>query len=167
MVKTKFAMSASDLVVPSSIGEARFREAGLAWLDMGFELFAQEVFSSVSFDWVRKLDGDSEIQLSLDSAKNFRTRGLQEAVGAPPEIFKRRERFDAAVDKLLSRTSLANLWGALANSHIAKLDVFYIIEAWEQKNRELATAKTYPRFNDSSEFLFYLTQSRKTTHPWL
>jgi hypothetical protein len=168
MVKVQIALQPARLVVPSSLAEPRLREAGLAWLDMALELFEQEVFSLVKLDWWRTMDGtENQLLLSLDSSKNFRTRQLQDMTGAPPEVFKRRERFDDAVKKLLSRAQPEDLWAALVNQSLFTVDCWYIQEAWGHKTVGTSLERTYPRFSDSREFLFHLMQVRKLPpHPW-
>jgi hypothetical protein len=169
MVKTKLALNPALLVVPTSIAEPRLREAGLAWIDMALELFAQEVFSAVKLDWWRKIDGsENHLLVSLDSSKNFRTKGFGEQAGAPADVGQRRERLDSGVAKLIVRTTPQDLWAALVNHHLASVDAQYLGDAWRQKTRGTSLEDTYPAFTDSREFLFYLTQARGIpTHPWI
>lgn len=169
LVKNKFELRRDLLVVPPSIAEPRLRDAGLAWLDMARELFSQEVFSRLTLDWTRPDDSAPMLVLALDSAKNWKTRPLMELPDAPPEIHERRQRFDAAVKKLMTRTTPEDLWAALANQRLANFGAWEFIEAWRVRvgDDEVAN-KTYPRFMDSQELLFHWLQHEgKATHPWL
>jgi hypothetical protein len=166
MVKSEFEMRGELLVVPASIDEPRLCAAGLAWLDMALELFSQEVFSELELRWYRPIAGTAPVlQLTLDSSKNFRTKKLQDSPDAPPAQFKRRERFDAAVAKMFTRTTPEDLWAALANQRLACLHSHDFLQAWESAG---SGENCYPRFTDSKQFLFYLMQYFKIpAHPWL
>jgi len=167
MIKSEFVLHGA-LTVPASFAEPRLRAAGYAWLDMALELFAQEVYSELELRWWRPLNGSNPVLiLSLDSAKNFRTRKLQGYVDAPPEQLRRRERFDAAVATLMARTTPEDLWAALATQRLARITAADFIHAWAQALGAEA-AHSYPRFPDSMHFLFHLMQeSGVTGHPWL
>jgi hypothetical protein len=170
MVKKILAMNASLLSVSLNMAEPRLCNAGLAWVDMALELFAQEIFSVVRLDWWRETDGtDNQLLLSLDSSKNFTTKNIATLPGAPADIGKRRERFDVAVEKLLSRTTAEDLWAALSNQILAKIDGYYLLSAWKLKTGSSTTRDTtYPAFTDSREFLFYMMKARELPpHPWV
>jgi hypothetical protein len=170
MVKKILAMNASLLSVSLNMAEPRLCNAGLAWVDMALELFAQEIFSVVRLDWWRETDGtDNQLLLSLDSSKNFTTKNIATLPGAPADIGKRRERFDVAVEKLLSRTTAEDLWAALSNQILAKIDGYYLLSAWKLKTGSSTTRDTtYPTFTDSREFLFYMMKARELPpHPWV
>lgn len=165
MIKSEFTLRGELLTVPASFDEPRLRAAAYAWLDMALELFAQEVYSALQMRWWRPLDGSAPVLLlELDSAKNFRTKKLQAYPDAPPEKYKRRERFDAAVAKLMSRTTAEDLWAALANQKLACIQSLDFVKAWERAVGE-KEAHSYPRFADSGQFLSHLVGSAYA-HPW-
>ncbi|WP_060064573.1 hypothetical protein [Burkholderia ubonensis] len=169
MVKSEFVLRNELLTVPESIAEPRLRAAGLAWLDMALELFSQEVLSGVSLSWRRPLDGsETLLVLVLDSSKNYQTKELMARPNAPPTVLRRRERFDEAVAKLMTRTSPEDLWAALANQSLAHIGAWDFTQAWSSKTSDTALRDLYPSFSDSREFLFYRLQALKTpSHPWL
>jgi hypothetical protein len=169
MVKKKLALNAALLSVPMDMAEARICNAGLAWVDMARELFAQEVFSLVKVEWWRKPDGsENHLWVSLDSSKNYTTRDMAALPAAPADIGKRRERFDVAIGKLLSQTTPEALWAALVNQMLATIDAYSLREAWKLKNGSTTLNTTYPAFTDSREFLFYLMKARDLPpHPWV
>ncbi len=169
MVNKKLALNASLLCLPLNMAEPRLCNAGLAWVDMALELFAQEIFSVVRVDWWRETDGtDNQLLLSLDSSKNFITKQMATLPGAPADIGKRRERLDVAIEKLLSRTTAEALWAALSNQILAKIDGYYLLSAWKLKTGSTSRDTTYPAFTDTREFLFYLMKARELPpHPWV
>ena len=167
-VKSEFELNPSLLTVPVGFHEPHLRQAGLAWLDMAVELFNQEVFSVLELSWRRPTNKVPVLTISLDSSMNFRTKPLQDRPDAPPVCYKRRERLDAAVKKVLTRTTPEDLWAALANQSLATLSVYTFIRAWEASVGTEVSKDTYPRFSNSEEFLFHIAKVSDTpAHPWL
>lgn len=169
MVKSEFTLRNDLLVVPTDLREPRVREAGLAWLAMALDLASQEVFSDLTLRWRRNLAGtENTLVLEFDSSKNYTTKSLMAIPDAPPTIYRRRERFDAAVAKLMTQTTPENLWAALAGQRLAQICAWDLQEAWCKKTGERSTLKTYPRFTDERDFLNNLMEVfDEEIHPWL
>ena len=168
VVESKFDLNPNLLTVPVGFVEPRLREAGLAWLAMAVELFNEEMFSILELTWHRPTNKVPVLTIKLDSSKNWRTKSLLEHPDAPPLIYKRRERLDAAVKKLLERTTVEDLWAAVANQNLGTISAYKFVKAWEASvGTEIAKA-SYPRFNNAEEFLFHIVKTSDIpSHPWL
>lgn len=167
-VKSEFELNPNLLTVPVGFHEPRLRAAGMAWLDMALELFSEEVFSQLELTWFRPTETVPKLVISLDSSKNVRTKQMLLSAGAPQEIYKRRERLDAALKKLMARTTPEDLWAALANQRLANIGAWEFLKAWELVVGPEAAKTSYPRITSSEEFLFHLkTHLNLHTHPWL
>ena len=168
MVKSEFELNPNLLVVPVSFDEPRLRQAGLAWLDMAVELFNFEVYSVLELNWRRPTCKVPVLTITLDSSMNFRTKPLLERPDAPPVTYKRRERLDAAIKKLLTRTTPEDLWAALANQSLAYIGAYTFIRAWAAREGAEASKLTYPRLSGGEELLFHTVKTMDlTSHPWL
>lgn len=168
VVESKFELNPNLLTVPVGFVEPRLRQAGLAWLDMALELFNSEMFSILELTWHRPTNKVPVLTIKLDSSKNWRTKSLLEFPDAPPLIYKRRERLDAALAKLMARTTPEDLWAAVANQDLACISAYKFVQAWEANVGTEAAKVSYPRFNEAEEFLFHLAKARGISdHPWL
>lgn len=167
-VKSTFKLDVTKLTVAPNLNEPHIRAAGLAWLQTALELFQEEVFSIFELEWNRTPRGECQLTISLDSSMNVHTRPMLALAGAPPIIYERRERFDEAMRRLMSRTTPEDLWLALANQRLAYIWVYDINTAWENCAGETARRTRYPTFSSPENFLFYLMSTRKDAyHPWL
>ena len=167
-VKSEFELNPNLLTVPVGFHEPRLRTAGLAWLDMAVELFNEEVYSQLELSWFRPTETVPKLIISLDSSKNFRTKAMLDSAGAPALIYKRRERLDAALKKLMARTTPEDLWAALANQRLANIGAWEFLKAWELVVGPEAAKTSYPRLTGAEEFLGHLTSHLQlNTHPWL
>lgn len=168
VVESKFELNPNLLTVPVGFAEPRLREAGLAWLDMAVELFRDEVFSILELTWHRPTNKVPVLTIKLDSSKNFRTKPLLDLPDAPALIYKRRERLDAAVKKLMARTTPEDLWAALANQTLSCISAYTFIRAWEASVGTEAAKASYPRIGSAEELLFHITKAWDIPgHPWL
>lgn len=169
MIKSELPLNTPLLTVADSISTTHLKTAGLAWLDMAVELFAEEVFSELSLKWWRGLESEKSLLiLSLDSSKNYHTKELLRRPGAPKDIYRRRERFDAAVAKLLTRTTPEHLWAALANSRLANVGAWDFAAGWERRYTPSPREKDYPVFMDGQDFWRALADVFSVkAHPWL
>lgn len=169
MVKSEFPLRRDLMQLPSSLSEPRIRDAGLAWLAMALDLANQEVFSDLNLRWRRDLmTGENLLVLEFDSSKNYQTKKLMALPDAPPQIYRRRERFDAALAKLFTQTTAEDLWAALAGHRLAQICAWDLTEAWCRKIGERSTLKSYPRFTDARDFLNNLMEVfDEEIHPWL
>jgi hypothetical protein len=169
VTKVQVILDSSRLVVPTDLAAPHLKEAGLAWLKMGLELFKAEPFSVLSIEWYRGVAGTtSTMTVSLDSSKNFRTRELAGAIAAPVSVSSQRvPRFKKAVADLLARVPAEDLWAALSNQYLAQLSAWQIQNAWAIRTGEGGRG-CYPYFVDHQEFLVSLMEYLKEpTHPWL
>lgn len=167
-VKSEFELNPSLLNVPAGFHEPRLRAAGMAWLEMAVALFNDEVYSRLELSWFRPTGKAPKLIISLDSSKNFRTKAMQANPDAPREIYKRRERLDAALEKLMERTTPEDLWAALANQRLSSICAWEFLKAWSHSVGPDAAKESYPRFDSAEEFLFNLMAAMDThTHPWL
>lgn len=168
VVESKFDLNPNLLTVPVGFHEPRLRQAGMAWLAMAVELFNEEMFSILELSWHRPINKVPVLTIKLDSSKNFRTKPLLELPDAPALIYKRRERLDAALAKLMSRTTPEDLWAALANSTLACISAYTFIKAWSSSVGPELGKDTYPRISNAEEFLFHIVTAWEIpSHPWL
>jgi hypothetical protein len=170
-LKTEIELNPHLLTVPVGFDEPRLRQAGLAWLDMAVELFNIEVFSVLEVTWHRPTQKVPVLTITLDPSKNHRTKPLQKRPDAPPESYKpgeRRRQLDAAVKKLLTRTTPEDLWAALVNQGLGAISAFTFISAWSAKVGPEESKDSYPRFTNAEEFLFHIAKTWAIpAHPWL
>lgn len=168
MLKTDVALQTDKLAIPTRCEEPRLKQAALAWLDLVLELFSQEVPSNVELRWYRNAIGDvTSLRILLDSSKNFRTKTLASLPGAPTPVGSRRDRFDAAIASLFTKTTPEDLWAALAGHPLAYIDVCHFRYAGQAKQGE--KLNYYPQFTSSQEYLAYHLASALNiqTHPWM
>lgn len=168
VVESKFELNPNLLTVPVGFNEPRLRQAGLAWLDMAVELFNGEMFSVLELSWHRPTNKVPVLTIKLDSSKNFRTKPLLDMPDAPALIYKRRERLDAALKKLMARTTPEDLWAAVANQTLACISAYTFIRAWTASVGPEAAKTSYPRIGNAEEFLFHIMKAWDIpSHPWL
>ncbi|GBG14342.1 ABC transporter ATP-binding protein [Novimethylophilus kurashikiensis] len=161
MLHTNKPLNILNLQIPWDIESPALREAGLAWLDFAVALFAQEPFSYLTLSWARDFEGKNPaLRISLDSSKNFKTRGLRERVGAPEDVTNRRLMFDKEVEVLFSKTTPDELWSAVIASQ------FSSISAWDFSHD--VHEESYPRFASGRDFLVHVLPLHNASwHPWL
>lgn len=168
-IKVTVPLESTRLVVPSDLKATHLKTAGLAWLDMAMKLFKAEPFSVLKVEWYRGFTGEeSKLILSLDSSKNFRTKGLATATAAPVGgAADRGPRFRKAVADLLERVPAEDLWAAMSDQYLSHITAWQIQYAWALRTGE-GGRDCYPYFVDGLEFLVSLMEYLKEpTHPWL